>query len=746
MRQITFTLTCLLFALMLVQVSTPFIYSYAMSSETPPAVAQTPLANPVNLNTLTMLTLDYDSDNRQYSLIVSSPGQYSFNMSFIVDSAGPWPHVDLNVYLRENMVQYIPHLHGDLDGMNGFRSWSWLFRNTGYSDSEYYEFVAIQPGRIIIDFQMNARTSTDQISVNFTLSQLYTFASVPSVDWDQPPTLDFTSDNSWMGTRFVLPQNNMYNLSMFAELDYATTAGWGGNPVFQPFNKLTLLTATYGERNTIDTYNPVFSIPIGAGSGSVNWTSWDLFSLTTDTYYLFGYIDDFEFLNGSQVTIQLDITPVAGSTIAPDESVRLRFDNTPGGNSAYVGLTAPIGSDYDIFFDSHAGANWTVQAFDPWGGWVPIMYTYYEDPTSYTISEDRFEQAFSFIQPGMMISPTPTSGVLGDAYIELYNLGGSDITYINDSAQAFSMHPGLLSPFDTYFIRIDASTAGTPTTTFNITLHLQASTIPTIVPAVPEVFAVNQTIGPLYQRFQLPIISGYIYEISAWASEYTASGGVSLFTLPGPAGYADWQWGNYFIPLYHHTPTSSSPYDVSAINETATMRFVAVRSTNLYFGALGDDMSGPPSDTTEVTVEVTITAPLPYTLGTVETATISDMDFKTYSFSIMAGASYQVSLSLDSAGNYGLLSVFNSFGHVPFHVTLSDLWCEVSSGYLNMTRTLSALVSGVVTIVLVAQGTVHFAFNAVGEAPGSFALGLIIGLIFMIMAIIIVYIVMRRRY
>jgi hypothetical protein len=303
-----------------------------------------------------------------------------------------------------------------------------------------------------------------------------------------------------------------------------------------------------------------------------------------------------------------------------------------------------------------------------------------------------------------------------------------------------------MSPFDTYFVRVDATPFATPTATFNITLRLQARTIHTIVPTVPEVFTVNQTIGPLYRSFQLPVISGHVYEVSAWASDYDSSGGVSLFNTPQPAGYEDWQWGGFYVPLYQNTPASGSPFDASATNETATMRFVAVRSTTLYLGAIGDDMSGPPGDTTEVTVNVSVTAPALYALGTVVTETFSDMDFKTYSFSIMAGATYQMSLSLDPTGNYAVMSVFNVYGHFPFIASFFDLWGEVSTGYLNMTRTYSALVSGIVTIVLLGEGTVHFAFNAIGEAPGSFALGLIIGLIFMIMAIIIVYVVMRRRY
>jgi hypothetical protein len=158
-------------------------------------------------------------------------------------------------------------------------------------------------------------------------------------------------------------------------------------------------------------------------------------------------------------------------------------------------------------------------------------------------------------------------------------------------------------------------------------------------------------------------------------------------------------------------------------------------------------MSGPPpSDTTEVTFNVTVSLPTPYALGSVVTESLDDMDWAIYSTTVTAGTSYRLSLSLDASGNYVLGSVFDGLGYTPFDAMMYTLWSEVYTDYLNSSITYQALTSGPVTIILIGDGDVSFSLVAVGEAPGSFVLGLIIGLIFMIAGVIIVYVVMRRRY
>jgi hypothetical protein len=184
----------------------------------------------------------------------------------------------------------------------------------------------------------------------------------------------------------------------------------------------------------------------------------------------------------------------------------------------------------------------------------------------------------------------------------------------------------------------------------------------------------------------------------------------------------------------------------SNVNDTATIRFVPVRSGFQYIIVFGADMIGPPGDSTEVTVNATVTPPNPYSLGTVMSNSFTEWTFEIYSVSIMAGASYRLSLSLDITGDQAYWSAFNEMGFFPFAITASDLWGMVSMSTLDLTRTYTAVVSGVISIVVYGLGPVEFSFVQVGEAPGSFVLGLVIGLIFMIAGVIIVYVVMRRRY
>ena len=183
------------------------------------------------------------------------------------------------------------------------------------------------------------------------------------------------------------------------------------------------------------------------------------------------------------------------------------------------------------------------------------------------------------------------------------------------------------------------------------------------------------------------------------------------------------------------------------VNDTAGLKFVAVRTTTLFVGMVGSAMGGPtPSDTTEVTFNVTSSIPSFYALGSVVTESLEEMEWHVYTVTVAAGTSYRLSLSLDPTGNYGLCSLFDGLGYTPFDATMFSLWVEVDSSYLNSSITYQAITSGLVTIVIVGQGTVSFNLVPVGEAPGSFMLGLIVGIIFMIAGVIIVYVIMRRRY
>ena len=746
MRRTTLSLTVLFLAFTLLQISTPYGFATLMPGYYTPVTSAAPV-EPISLDTLTRLTLNSSQLSKTYSLTISSPAQMSFNSSLVVDSgsAAPFNGPSFDIYLRGSYTQYFPHLNQHVDGMESFWNDYWWWMTTGQTDTSYTEFLAIQPGRLIIDFQISLDDPTDQVSVNFTLSQLYDFSSASTYTWDQPILTTWSTDDSWSASTFTLPDSGLYNISYYSEIDYATTGSWGGNPTFQPFIGIELIDGTYGEYAIWDSFNPFYNIPGGAGSGTANWTHVELYSQLPDDYYLLGEVGAFEFLNGSSITFEMTIVPIDMTILEINQSIDLSFENTPSGSIAYVGIRAPQMYTYGLHFDNHIGANWSLECRDVFTGFLPPTYSYSEDASSYTLVETRLEDAFVFSMP--MMAPWPYSSILGNQYLDVYQCGGTGVSYVNGSATMASLSSGAYqNVFDTFYIQIIGSSFGGPQTPeFNVTFNFEAYQIP-ILPSVATSFSVNQTIGPFYQAYAFPVISGFEYDLSVWASDYNTSGVAGLFMAPVPQFYLDWQWTG-MVTLYQTTPSGMMPMQVVNVNDTAGLKFVAVRTTTLYVGIVGTSMSGPPpGDTTEVTFNATVTLPAPYALGSVVTESLDDMEWAVYSTTVTAGASYRLSLSLDGTGNYVVCSVFDGLGYTPFDAALYTLWLEVYTNYLNSSITYQALTSGPVTIVLVGDGEVSFSLVVVGEAPGSFVLGLIIGLIFMIAGVIIVYVIMRRRF
>lgn len=742
MRRTRLSLTLLL-VLAMVQISNPFSFAGLVPGLLQAhSIALTEM-DTIPLDTQTTLVFNSTHDTETFSLVINTPVQLGFNVSVFVDAASPFLHLDVD--MRQTEAQYFPHLNDYIHSVNNFWSDSfpyWLL--TGNSYGEYEEFVTINPGMLFIYFDLYWPNPSDQVTVNFTLNQLFDLSSATEYTWDQLQDTSWPNDGEWAGSKFTIPEVDLYNVSIYGELDYTTTAGWLGDSFFQPFTKLELMDGIYGENLLIDFYNPWFDIPAGAGSGTANWSEWNHYRFPAEDYYFFGNIGGFEFLNGSQVTMQMAITPVSMPMLAINQTAELSFNSSLPSNVAYVGITAHQGYRYSLYFDNPIGANWSVECYDVYGWWLPPSYFHYQDSTSYSIVEDRFENCFVYAIP--MMGSTPTPSLTGEDYYELYSFGGTDVVYVNDTATGASMASnGYQNTIETFYIQVFANPfGGIPTTEFNITLNFEAYAIPLLDTSGTTV-AVNQTIGPFYQAFALPVVSGFEYEITAWASDYNMSGVAGVFIAPAPQGYLDWQWSGYY-PLFLTTPTSGIPFQVTNVNDTATIRFIAVRHTTLYVGVVGMSMTGPPpSDTTEMTVNITTTAPEPYAMGTVMTETLQNMEFKTYSVNLVAGTTYRLSFSLDASGNYALLSFFDGNGYTPFALSIFTLWAEVASDFLNYTNTYTALATGPMTIVLVADGTAHFSLLAVGEAPGSFVLGLIIGLIFMVTAVIIVFVVMRRR-
>ncbi|MFX1582407.1 MAG: hypothetical protein ACFFCJ_09310, partial [Promethearchaeota archaeon] len=552
MRRTTMSLAVLLLVFSLLQISTPYGLALLMPGNHAPVVAATS-TDPMPVDTLTMLNLDSTNDSQTYDLIVSEPAQYSFNMSYIVDSAppGPFTSVYFNVYLRGSYTQYVPHLNQDIDGMDTFYDDNWFWLTTGSSSTSYTEFLVVQPGRLVLEFDFDWEDLTDQISVNFTLSKLYDLSSATAYDWDQPIETTWTSDNSWAASTFNIPEERLYNVSYYSEMTYTTTTSWGGDPFFEPFTGLSLIDGTFGEYFVWEHLNPSFSIPGGAGSGTANWTDNELYSFLPDDYYLIGEVGIFEYLNSSEITFEMNISPIDMPILDANQSTDLSLVGPPTSSIAFVGIRAPQMYTYNLYFDNHVGANWSLECRDVFAGLLPPYYDYYEDASSYTLLDVRLENSFAMALPALASSPAIS--ILGNQYIEMHQFAGSSVTYLNGSVTLASLPSGVYQSIsDVFYIMVIASSVGTPTPEFNVTLNFEAYDIPVFTSGT-DTFSVNQTIGPFYKAYALPVTSGFEYDLKALASDYNSSGVASIFVAPVPQFYLDWQWTGYYT-LYQTTP------------------------------------------------------------------------------------------------------------------------------------------------------------------------------------------------
>lgn len=750
MRRNTLSLTIFVLALFMLQPTIPL----TLASATPryQTIIQPSLApmNTISVDTTSFFTLNETHEQQVYNIPINQPGQYGFDMSFIMDSGITGSMRNFRLELRESASQYIPHLNNFLHSSNIIDSGFWVWATANYTANMIVEFVAVNPGFLVVDLDFNSATADDRLNGNFTVNQLFDLDSAVMHPWDQSQTISWTADNSWNSSMFTIVEHGCYNITLYSELPYDTTTSWVGDLNFEPFAKLELFDITHGEEpGLFYSFTPTMNVPAGSGTGTANWTQFLLLKLAPDDYYLLGNTFDFLFLNGSYVDVNINIQRVTMPTLLMNESITLRFDSSLLLNKAYVAITAPQGFEYSMYYDNPIGANWSVQTYDVDTSWIPVTYFHYEDASGSNIVEDRFENCFTWAGSAF-IAMAPGPSLTGDSWMEYYAFDGTDVIYNNGTAVAAAMvGAGLESFNDTFLMVIEAFPwGGTPTSIYNITLNFIGELLPTFAES-GNVIPVNTTIGPMYQIFTLPVASGWEYEITGWASAYTSAGGVSLFVAPGPEFYLDWQWfGSYglYEPLVFTDPISVMPLMTSNVNDSATIRFVPVRSGIQYIIVFGADMMGPPGDSTEVSVNVTVTPPTPYTLGAVMPHSFTEWTFEIYSVSVMAGTSYRLSLSLNITGDQAYWSAFNEMGYTPFAITASDLWGMVTMDTLDLTRTYTSLVSGVITIVVYGLGPVEFSLVPVGEAPGSFILGLVIGLIFMAAGIIIVYVVMRRRY
>ncbi len=700
----------------------PLARTSSHEKETPVLALPTPDA-PVD--TQVKVVLNNTHDNLLFNVPISDPGLYNYTMTMLVDSADPGMGIDLYLRLYESVNEYVPQLDTYLPKDREFDSGQWWNFLPGWSSQYWTEFMVVQSGSAIIEFDLTWYTPWDQVSVNFTISQQYSFADAPSAPLGQNTTMRWTEEDAWNVTTFTAPSNALYNISLSASVPYSTTAGWPGDPNFFMFDVLALFDLIYGSRMSYSEWMPTCNIPAGPATGVATWTAMQTIPLPAGDYYLVGRSLPFLFLNGTYIDLALYVEPVSTLALGADESLPLYFDAAAPTNDAYVAVTVPSNYMFDFYLSNPEGGNWTVATYDAWHG-MPVSptYDYYEDPTFNVTVETRYNYGVALKQPVMMVNPG--SGLLGEQYFEPYVFIGTEVAYLDDVPQlaTFPLFGGPTCFWNTFYLFVEATPGfvGPPSATFNISLNLDTTPIPQLT-TTSVIVPINQTIAPFYHGFLLPVESGVTYEISATPT-YTSNGVVMLQGMSAQGEfYKDWGIGAYY-PLFKAVgmagimaPGVLATYSV---NDTISVCFTAVRDTTMLVVVLGAQPMLGPSDTTELNVSLTITQPTDYTIGSEHTVTTTstEYDFTSFNVPLIAGYSYQISLSIDHGSILAAGTFFDDAGQLPFDISVYDQWfIVVHYALMSVTRTYTATHTGIVTFTLVHQGDARFSINLIDDTP-----------------------------
>ncbi|MFX1510200.1 MAG: hypothetical protein ACFFBR_07860 [Promethearchaeota archaeon] len=684
----------------------------------------------VPLDTQITVVLNNTHDNLLFNVPISDPGIYIYTMIMYVDRADPGMGVDLYLQLYESVNEYVPQIDTYLPKDREFISHPWWTYFAGMSSPYWQDFMVAQPGAVVIEFDFTWYTPWDQVSVNFTVSQEYSFADATSAPLGQDTSIRWTEEDAWNVTTFTVPSNALYNISLSGSVPYSTTAGWPGDPSFSMFNVMALFDLIYGSRLSYSEWFPTVNIPVGPAVGAATWTAMQTVPLPAGDYYLVARSMPFLFLNGTYLDLTLHVESVSTLALGADESLSLYFDAADPVNDAYVAVTVPANSMVDFYLNNPEGGNWTVATYDAWHGMsLPPTYDYYEDPSTNLTLETRYNYGVALKQPVTMINPG--SGLLGEQYLEPFVFVGTEVAYIDDVPQlaTFPAFGGPTCFWNTFYIIVEATPGfvGPPSATFNISLNLDTSPLPQLT-TTSVIVPINQTIAPFYHGFLLTVESGVTYEISATPS-YTSNGVVMLQGLSAQGEfYKDWGIGSYW-PLFKAVgmggmmaPGVLATYGV---NDTISVRFTAVRNTTMLFVVLGTQPMLGPSDTTELNVQMTITQPTVYTIGSeyTVTTTSTEYDFTAYNVPVIAGYRYQIRLSIDHGSIFATGICFDDAGHTPFSTTVYDQWISVShTALMSSTRIYTATQTGTVTFALIHQGNTRFSITLIDDTPPDVAI------------------------
>ncbi len=712
---------------------------------TSPSVA----AVPAPINGITTVVINDTEPQESFEVQIIEPGIYRFNISYFVVNATPGGvDIDTDWYQTQNM--WFPIAGTYFQTLDNFNSYDFNNRHENDTGSFDMDLLCLRQGYIRIDFALTSYSTGDQVTGNLTVEQLLLFGALPdAMPMGQNTTLEWTTDHTWQGFRLHLPENNFYNFTAYGSLNWSTTAGWGGDATYHPLDGVMLIDLNYGEYMPYQYWDPVYDVPTGANESSDIWGPYKNEEvLVGGVYYVLALSDEFEILNDSLTTFTMNVNPVPTTPLIPGVPLPLQFNTTPNVLDAFISVTIPEGHYFDAYFSNPSGINWSVSTYDAWdGGYCGPYYEIYEDPSvNYTL-HDTLEHGY--VSGESMGYPAP--GVLYNMYTEYYFAYATYATYTNGSITGAvpPFGPGASSRFTTFYMYVQANAISDPhSQTFNITANVDITPFPELTETVYTV-DFNSTIGPFYHCFALPQVSGGIYSVSALATEYTATGTVAVYDYPQTEAFRDWQFMSFIgPPLGYGDPASGTGYSENT-NDTAMLKYVSVRDVINYLQVQGPGIVG--GDMTEANVSLTITAPIPYPLGTVATANLDPEEFTTYTFDVLAGTTYLLSMELNPAGLVAYGYFINIVGESPFIIgTFYNILIGVSPSLpFSMTYqgTFTARYTGRVTFAIVGDGVVDF---IIGPAQTPISLPIIaafiaVSVIMLVIGLFVGYLIWKRR-
>ncbi len=710
-----------------------------------------PLAAAVSVPVNGMGTVVINDTDPQdsFTVEITEPGIYRFNLSYFVTNATPGG-VDIDTDWSQTQDMWWPGVGTYFRSMSPFFALNWnnQFENdTGSYDTD---LICVRPGYIRIDFDLTFYFTGDQVAGNLTVDQLLVFGTLPdALPLGENSSFEWTTDDTWYGLRLHLPANDLYNFTTYGSLNWSTTAGWGGDGFFTPLDAVVLIDLNFGQNMPFYTWMPGYNVPAGPDTNDTTWGPLiDQQILSGGDYYLLGQSLTFEFLNDSVTTFTVNVDTVPTTPLLPGVPLQLQFNTTPHVYDAYVQVTLPEGHYFDAYFSDPSGFNWTIMTFDAWmGGYTGPYYETYNDPTTNYTLHDTLERGYATAQSFGF----PAPGVLGNMYMDQWYTISTYTLYTNGSITGAVPPggPGISSRFNTFYMNVQAVSIGNPhSQTFNITANLDITPFPELT-EMGLTFDFNNTVGPFYHCFSLPQASGGIYSVSTIATDYNASGTVGIEDYMQPEAYRDWQYFSFFgPPLGWSDPPTGTGYSVNT-NDTAMLSYVSVRDIVNYLWVLGPGMVS--GDMIEANVSLSITPPVPYTFGTVAIATLEPTDFATFTFDVVAGNTYAVTMEIMPDGDIAYGYFMNGFGENPFIIgSLFGSIIGTSTSFpfsMIYEATFTARYTGRVTFAVVGEGTVTIIIG-LAQAPLSLALiGAIIGvaIIMLVIGVFIGYLFWKRR-